>query len=66
MLGDPTSRLRFATWFPALRLSGFYDLIPSDQPGNEAGMIANVLTAQTRPKDDPRALAEAAAAATAK
>jgi hypothetical protein len=37
-----------------LKLSGFYDLIPSGQPGNEAGVIANVPAAQARPKDDPR------------
>jgi len=43
-----------------LRLAGFYDLIPSGQPGNEAGVIANVPAAQSRPKVDPR---EAAAAA---
>jgi hypothetical protein len=43
-----------------LRLAGFYDLIPSGQPGNEAGVVANVPAAQSRPKIDPR---EAAAAA---
>ena len=32
-----------------LRLSGFYDLVPSGQPGNEAGIIANVPAAQARP-----------------
>ena len=32
-----------------LRLSGFYDLIPAGQPGNEAGIVANVPTAQARP-----------------
>jgi hypothetical protein len=32
-----------------LRLSGFYDLIPSGQPGNEAGIVANVPAAQARP-----------------
>lgn len=32
-----------------LRLAGFYDLIPSGQPGNEAGIIANVPAARARP-----------------
>lgn len=32
-----------------LRLSGFYSLIPSGQPGNEAGIVANVPAAQARP-----------------
>lgn len=32
-----------------LRLSGFYDLIPAGQPGNEAGIVANVPAAQARP-----------------
>ncbi|MEW5686871.1 MAG: hypothetical protein AB1942_18285 [Pseudomonadota bacterium] len=32
-----------------LRLSGFYDLIPSGQAGNEAGIVANVPAAQARP-----------------
>ena len=32
-----------------LRLAGFYDLIPQGQPGNEAGIIANVPAAQSRP-----------------
>lgn len=32
-----------------LRLSGFYDLIPSGQPGNEGGIVANVPAAQARP-----------------
>lgn len=32
-----------------LRLSGFYELIPSGQPGNEAGIVANVPAAQARP-----------------
>jgi len=43
-----------------LKLSGFYDLIPSGQPGNEAGVVANVPAAQARPKVDPREAAEAA------
>lgn len=32
-----------------LRLSGFYELIPAGQPGNEGGIIANVPAAQARP-----------------
>lgn len=32
-----------------LRLSGFYDLVPAGQPGNEAGVVANVPAAQARP-----------------
>jgi len=32
-----------------LRIAGFYELIPSGQPGNEAGVIANVPAAQARP-----------------
>jgi hypothetical protein len=32
-----------------LRLAGFYELIPSGQPGNEAGLVANVPAAQARP-----------------
>jgi hypothetical protein len=32
-----------------LRIAGFYDLIPSGQPGNEAGVVANVPAAQARP-----------------
>ena len=32
-----------------LRLSGFYDLIPAGQAGNEAGIVANVPAAQARP-----------------
>lgn len=32
-----------------LRLAGFYTLIPSGQPGNEAGIVANVPAAQARP-----------------
>jgi len=32
-----------------LRLAGFYALIPSGQPGNEAGIVANVPAAQARP-----------------
>jgi len=37
-----------------LKLAGFYDLIPSGQAGNEAGVVANVPAAQSRPKVDPR------------
>lgn len=33
-----------------LRLSGFYELIPAGQPGNEAGIVANVPAAQARPQ----------------
>ena len=32
-----------------LHLAGFYELIPSGQPGNEAGVVANVPAAQARP-----------------
>src|SRR5678815_2710261 len=32
-----------------LRLAGFYELIPGGQPGNEAGIVANVPAAQARP-----------------
>ncbi|MBU1379142.1 MAG: hypothetical protein KKE02_01675 [Alphaproteobacteria bacterium] len=32
-----------------LRLAGFYTLIPSGQPGNEAGIVANVPAAEARP-----------------
>jgi hypothetical protein len=32
-----------------LRLAGFYELIPSGQPGNEANILANVPAAQARP-----------------
>ena len=32
-----------------LRIAGFYDLIPAGQPGNEAGIVANVPAAQARP-----------------
>jgi hypothetical protein len=43
-----------------LKLAGFYELIPSGQAGNEAGVVANVPAAQARPKVDPREAAEAA------
>jgi hypothetical protein len=33
-----------------LRLAGFYELIPSGQAGNEAGIVANVPAAQARPE----------------
>ncbi|PZQ58415.1 MAG: hypothetical protein DI570_17895 [Phenylobacterium zucineum] len=36
-----------------LRISGFYDLIPSGQAGNEAGIVANVPAAQARPGQPP-------------
>lgn len=32
-----------------LRLSGFYTLVPAGDPGNEAGIVANVPAAQARP-----------------
>jgi hypothetical protein len=32
-----------------LKLSGFYELVPAGQPGNEAGIVANVPAAQARP-----------------
>jgi hypothetical protein len=32
-----------------LRVSGFYELIPPGETGNEAGIIANVPAAQARP-----------------
>jgi hypothetical protein len=32
-----------------LKLAGFYELIPTGQPGNEAGIVANVPAAQARP-----------------
>ena len=32
-----------------LRLSGYYTLIPAGQPGNEAGILANVPAAKARP-----------------
>ena len=32
-----------------LRLAGFYELIPSGQPGNESGVVANVPADQARP-----------------
>jgi hypothetical protein len=36
-----------------LRLAGFYELIPSGQPGNEAGIVANVPANQARPAATP-------------
>ena len=36
-----------------LRIAGFYELIPSGQPGNEAGIVANVPAAQARPDLPP-------------
>ncbi|WP_293676026.1 hypothetical protein [uncultured Phenylobacterium sp.] len=41
-LGDGRAMVR-------LRLAGFYELIPAGQPGNEAGVVANVPAAQARP-----------------
>lgn len=32
-----------------LRLAGFYELVPPGQPGNEAGIVANVPAAEARP-----------------
>jgi hypothetical protein len=32
-----------------LRLAGFYELIPAGEPGNEAGIVANVPAARARP-----------------
>jgi hypothetical protein len=32
-----------------LRLAGFYELIPSGQPGNEAGIVANAPATKARP-----------------
>lgn len=33
-----------------LRLAGFYELVPAGQPGNEAGIVANVPATQSRPQ----------------
>lgn len=33
-----------------LRLAGFYELIPPGQPGNEAGIVANVPASRSRPR----------------
>jgi hypothetical protein len=33
-----------------IKLAGFYDLIPSGQPGNEAGIVANVPADKARPE----------------
>ncbi|WP_309092824.1 hypothetical protein [Phenylobacterium sp.] len=41
-----------------LRLAGFYDLVPAGQPGNEAGVLANVPAARARPHA-PKALRSA-------
>ena len=32
-----------------VRLAGFYELVPPGQPGNEAGIVANVPATQARP-----------------
>lgn len=36
-----------------LKLAGFYDLIPSGEPGNTSGVVANVPAAQARPDFKP-------------
>ena len=36
-----------------IRLAGFYELIPAGQPGNEAGVVANVPAARSRPAVPP-------------
>lgn len=36
-----------------VKLAGFYELVPSGQPGNEAGIVANVPAAQARPDFKP-------------
>jgi hypothetical protein len=41
-----------------LRLSGFYDLVPAGEPGNEAGVVANAPAAEARP-NAPAALRSA-------
>lgn len=38
-----------------VRLAGFYELIPSGQPGNEGGIVPNVPAAQARPNAPPPA-----------
>jgi hypothetical protein len=38
-----------------LKLSGFYELVPAGQPGNEAGIVANVPANQARPQVAPPA-----------
>ena len=38
-----------------LRLAGFYTLVPAGEPGNEAGIVANVPAAQARPQPPPAA-----------
>jgi hypothetical protein len=47
-----------------IKISGFYELIPSGAPGNEAGIVANVPAAQARP--NPTLRSEALAKAKAK
>jgi hypothetical protein len=47
-----------------IKISGFYDLIPSGAPGNEAGIVANVPATQARP--NPTLRSEALASANAK
>ncbi len=36
-----------------VKLTGFYDLVPSGQEGNLAGIVANVPAAQARPDFKP-------------
>ncbi|HEY8571795.1 hypothetical protein [Phenylobacterium sp.] len=36
-----------------VRVAGFYELIPAGQPGNEAGIVANVPASQSRPAVPP-------------
>lgn len=38
-----------------VKLAGFYDLIPSGEPGNEAGIVPNVPAAEARPIAPPPA-----------
>jgi hypothetical protein len=42
-----------------IKISGFYELIPSGAPGNEAGIVANVPAAQARPNPALRSQAMA-------
>ena len=36
-----------------VKLTGFYDLVPPGEPGNEARLIANVPAAEARPDFKP-------------
>lgn len=38
-----------------VKIAGFYDLIPTGQPGNEAGIVANVPASRSRPNPPPKA-----------